>query len=81
MIFPRPCEPLLLSKRRKQVRALLLPCAEMGLQNPQFLPLFFCSLLFSCPRIFPWLDEFLNKTMVRREQERAGEKSQERTWG
>lgn len=58
MIFPRPCEPLLLSKRRKQVRALLLPCVEMGLQNPQFLPLFLVLSSFPAPEFFPGLMNF-----------------------
>lgn len=70
-------EPLAFQEQGGESRSSF-PCTEMGLQKIQFLLVFFFFSLFSCPGIFPWPDEYLNKNMVRGEQER-GEKTQERT--
>lgn len=73
MIFPRPFERLSLSKRRKASLELCFsPARRWVCKSHSFFCFFFFSSLFSCPGIFPWPDEFLNKNMVRREQERGG---------
>lgn len=72
MIFPHPSECLLLSKRKKASLELCFSPAQRWVCKSHSFFRFFFSSLFSCPGIFPWLDEFLNKNMVRREQERGG---------
>lgn len=54
------------------------PCLSLrpgGFARATVSSAFFCCFpsLFSCPGVLLWPDEFLNKNMVRREQEKGGE--------